>query len=327
MKYLRNYRRDKGIFGFINVLVIFLVCFTMVGCNNNENNVVLYSSNNAIIETEKEQEVEEKRESKVQEIKAAIDEVAGEYKDNMAVYYYNFDYDEEYYFNEDRYYLTASLRKIPQIMQVLDKVQAGELTLETEIQYTNDDFADGTGILQFEEEIGSRTIEELIQLSIKESDNIAHNMLERVCGSSLIPYIREIVGDNEIPDGEYKKLTAKHHFIILKTLYENPNNNKYYSKVIELMKDTAFNDSINKYLPEGSVGHKIGSYFRYYHDMGFVFGKENYMLIILTKDIGILTDNQAFSEDEEERNVVDWGKQAWEIIAQISKAIYNIVEE
>ena len=102
-------------------------------------------------------------------------------------------------------------------MQVLDKVQAGELTLETEIQYTNDDFADGTGILQFEEEIGSRTIEELIQLSIKESDNIAHNMLERVCGSSLIPYIREIVGDNEIPDGEYKKLTAKHHFKILKT--------------------------------------------------------------------------------------------------------------
>ena len=114
---------------------------------------------------------------------------------------------------------------------------------------------------------------------------------------------------------------------ILYNLYTNPNNNPYYSLIIEHLKDTEFNDSINKYLPDGSVSHKIGSYFRSYHDAGIIFGKQDYILVVLTKDIGELVVHPDFKDDDEDRYVVDWGKEAFELIAQISKTIYEIVED
>ena len=307
------------------ILAVSLLCLTIIACTNENEVVNIIEDNYNKLDNVEKWIVEEN--SKVKEIEKAINEVAGKYKDNIAVYYYNFDCDEKYCFNEDKYYITASLRKIPQMMEVADKLQAGNFTLDTKIKYKSEDYHDGTGILQFEDEIGKRTVRELMELSIKESDNIAFYMLSRFCGNDLIPYIRKLINDNEIPDGEYKLLTATQHYKILSKLYENPNNNPYYPMIIEYMKDTAFNDSMNKYLPKGTVAHKIGSYFRYYHDMGFVFGKENYMLVILTKDIGELSNDPKYSKEQEERHIIDWGKEANEVIAQISKRIYNIVEE
>lgn len=267
-----------------------------------------------------------KAESKLDKIIPAIDEIVGEYKDNIALYYYNFDSDETYCFNEDRYYLSASLRKVPLVMQVLDKVNSGELSLDTLVEYKDLDYAGGTGILQNEEYIGSRTIQELVELSMTESDNIAFNMLNRLCGYTLIEYTNNMLGQNcMIEENGYIKLTAKHNFEIMFNLYTNPNNNPYYEIIIDSLKDTAFNSSINKYLPEDTVAHKIGSFYRSYHDSGIIFGDETYILIVLTRDIGTLTDSDEFTSDQEERFLVDWGKGAFELIANISKVIYDTI--
>ena len=256
-----------------------------------------------------------------------VDKVAGENKDKISFYYYNFDTKDEYYFNENTYYVSASLKKVPLVMQVLDKVVAGELTLDTKVAYDSEtDYMNGTGILQVEEHIGERTVGELIELSILESDNIAFNMLNKVCGYTLVDYIREITGDSTIPEGEYSRLTAKQNFDILYRLYTNPYKNKYYEEVIELMKKTAFHDRFDKYIPHHKVAHKIGSYYRYYHDEGIIFAREKYILVIMSKDIGILSDDPQFTEFEEERVVIDWGEEACDIIARISKSIYDIIE-
>lgn len=265
-------------------------------------------------------------EHKLDKIIPAIDKVVGKYKDNIALYYYNFDSYESYCFNQDRYYLSASLRKIPLVMQVLDKVNSGELSLDTLVEYKEVDYADGTGILQDEDYIGSRPIKELVELSMTESDNIAFNMLNRLCGYTLIEYTNNLLGPNcMIEEGGYIKLTAKHNFEIMYNLYTNPNNNPYYNMVIESLKDTAFNSSINKYLPEGTVAHKIGSFYRSYHDSGIIFGDETYILVILTRDVGTLSNSSEFTDEQEERILVDWGKEAFELIANVSKVIYDIV--
>lgn len=212
-------------------------------------------------------------------------------------------------------------------MQVLDKIEAGELALDTKVEYNSEtDYMNGTGILQFQEYIGEREVSELLELSILESDNIAFNMLNRLCEYTLFDYIRKVTEDEFIPDGEYSKLTAKHNFKILYRLYTNPDNNPYYTKIIELMKKTAFHDRLDKYVPHHKVAHKIGSYFRYYHDGGIVFAREKYILVVMSKDIGVLSDDPQFSEDEEERIVVDWGEEACELIGKISKSIYDIIE-
>ena len=319
-------------------IIIFLtiIGIIFVGCIFSKDNILIFFEK---FKQEEIQWVEAKQDlqvmdvikeepvNKLYEIIESIDNIAGEYKDNMALYYYNFDSQDEYFFNEDTYFVTASLKKIPQIMQVLDKIQEGEISLDTKIEYIPYyDYANGTGILQFEETIGVRTIEELVKLAIIESDNIAYNMLNRLCNDSLLEYIGYIVGDDNIPNEEYTKLTVKQNFKILHKLYINPDNNLYYNNVIELMKTTAFNDRLDKYIPYNKVAHKIGSYFRYYHDEGIIFGNETYLLIILTKDIGELSNDPQFTEDEEERIVIDWGEEASEIIAKISKSIYDIIQ-
>ena len=262
----------------------------------------------------------------IDEIIKCIDENTNDFKDKMALYYYNFDTDEEYFFNEDTYFVAASLKKVPLVMQVLDKVYKCELSLNDEIKYIeSSDYATGTGILQFEDNIGSRSIDELIKLSIIESDNIAYNMLNRVCGNTLTEYIENITSDYTANDDEYPKLTAKQNFEILYRLYKNPDNNPYYSTVIELMKETEFHDRLDKYIAYEKVSHKIGSYYRYYHDMGFIFAEETYLLVVLSKDIGELSNSPEFTPEQEERIVIDWGDEACEVIAVLSKSIFNII--
>lgn len=329
------------------ITYLLLIIFTFVGCSRNQtSNMAIEELNSSLDLNEKKENLtddtekistsnvniatinKEKLDSKLDKILEILPNIIKDYKDNISIYYYNFDSKEEYYLNEDVYYLTASLKKIPQVMQVLDKVYNGDVSLDTKLEYQYADYADGTGILQFEEKIGSRTISELIELSMTESDNIAYNMLNRLCENSLLEYTNDMLDEDAmIIDNGYTKLTAKHNFKILYKLYTNPDNNPYYNIVIEHLKKTAFNDSLNKYLPENKVSHKIGSYFRSYHDSGIIFGKQTYILVVLTRDIGELTNDPEFSDEQEERYVLDWGKEAFELIATISKNIYDIIEQ
>lgn len=320
----------------LNFLLYFLfIFFSFTGCtsiktstsNVSNNSVNIVDKNVSILKNDNLNAMEEISIDKIEEIQRSLTDIIGNYKDNISIYYYNFTSKNQYTLNENIYHVTASLKKVPLAMQVLDKVYAGEITLNTEISYEHSDYADGTGILQFEETIGSRSIEELLMLSLTESDNIAYNMLNRLCEYTLIDYVNSLIGENSmiVDDNNFSRLTAKHNFEILYNLYTNHNNNPYYELIINYLKDTAFNDSINKYLPKGSVAHKIGSYYRSYHDEAIVFGKEDYILVILTKDIGKLNNDPELEEDSEERNLVDWGKESFELMAKISKTIYDIV--
>ena len=276
-------------------------------------------------EISEDREVEQVYDNKFEDIVETLNVMSEEQGRNIGIYYYNFDTDESYGINEDTEFVSASLKKLAMVMQILDKVQIGELSLDTEIEYmSKEDYADGTGTLQFEDFISKRTIKELVDLSIVESDNIAYNMLNRVCDYTLLDYISNIL-EESIAKDEYTKLTAKQTFKLLNRLYTNPTGNEYYEEVLELMKITAFNDRLDKNIPTDKVAHKIGSYFRYYHDAGIIYAKETYALVILTKDIGELSNDPKYTIDQEERHVIDWGEEANSLIASISEKIYNII--
>ena len=273
-----------------------------------------------------EESKENNQEKKLSISENKIDEIVkrnvAAYEDNVSVYYYNFDTGEEYSYNGDKYYVAASTTKVPLAMSVLDEVYNEKYSLDTKIQYTNDDYEEGTGILYQEDHIDPITIEEAVYLSIVYSDNIAKNMLKSIDAMSNYDYIGNIVGES--PEQEENHYTAKELGEVLEKLYYNEEGNPYYDKIIEYMKETEFHDRMDKYLPYSEVAHKIGSYYRYYHDMGIVYGKENYVLVVMTKDIGEL--NQDYIEDEDKLNLLDYGKQASELIANISYDIYNLIE-
>lgn len=253
-----------------------------------------------------------------------VSEIAGMYKDNISIYYKNLKTEEEYLLNPDRYYIAASTTKVPLCMMILDQVFEGTLNLEDEIYYEEEDEEDGSGILYYLEDITKITLGEAVRLSIIESDNIAKNMLRRISEISITDYLRDITEDESIPYENY--ITARQLYMVLDRLYENPNNNPYYDLLIDYMTKTVFHDRLDKYIPQDIVAHKIGDYYRYYHDCGIIYGKDNYIIVILTKDIGKLSDEAYNDGTEDKRYLLDWGSQAYEIIGNISKEIYLNVE-
>ena len=89
----------------------------------------------------------------------------------------------------------------------------------------------------------------------------------------------------ESRNDEINNLTAKQQGIILRRLYDNPDNNPLYNIIIEHMKNTIFHDRLDKYLPYEIVAHKIGSYNEYTHDTGIVYSERPYSLSVYTKSI------------------------------------------
>ena len=208
-------------------------------------------------------------------------------------------------------------------MLILDEVKDGYKSLDDLLYFIEEDMEIGSGVLNNLDEVPDITINEAIYLAIVNSDNIAKNMLSRAAETNITDYMKAVTEDN-IPYGN--QTTARQLGILLNKLYENPDNNPYYEKLIEYMTKTIYHDRLDKYLDYDKVAHKIGNYYRYYHDMGIIYGEDPYILVILTKDIGELS-NEFLGEGEEERYLLDWGNDACELIAQLSKEIYDIVNE
>lgn len=311
------------------IYILLLVIFTTVfaGCTDNED----VSINKSVSTEEKLRKLETKdvfeseNNSFIELIDKKTNEILEDYKDNVAIYFNNLNTYEEYTLNADTYYVAASTNKVPLSMLILDEVSDGDKSLDDLLYFSEEDKEMGSGILYNLEEIPNITINEAIYLSIVNSDNIAKNMLSRVTGVNITDYMKEITKDNNIPYGNYT--TARQLGILLNKLYENPDNNPYYNLLIEYMTKTTYHDRLDKYLEYDKVAHKIGNYYRYYHDMGIIYGEDPYILVVLTKDVGGLSIESYEDGGEDEKYLLDWGEEANELIARLSKEIYNIVEE
>lgn len=276
-----------------------------------------------IIESKKSTEVKETNLSDL--IDEKVSEILGDYKNNVSIYFKNLNTNEEYMLNENEYYVAASTTKVALAMMILDEVNNGQKSLDDLLYFIEEDREGGSGVLYYLDEIPVITIQEAIKLSIVSSDNVAKNMLRRVANSSTTNYMKLVIGDDDIPYGNYS--TAKQLGILLNRLYENPENNPYYDMLIEYMINSDYHDRLDKYLDYDLVAHKIGSYYRYYHDIGIIYGEDPYILVVLTKDIGELSTSSFEDDGEDERYVLDWGEEACELIANLSEEIYTIVEE
>lgn len=302
---------------------VILVLLIIAGCNDiKTKNSDFKADKVKESNTNKDEEIVLEKNNKLEKIKNSINNILGDYKDNVGIYYYNLATEDKYTINEERCFVAASLTKVPQAMMVLDLVQNGDLTLDNIIYYSEVDYEAGTGILQNQEVIEPITIKEAIELSIIYSDNIAFNMLQRISGRSVSEYIKEICNAENRPLNN--NTTAYQQFKIYERLYKNQDENTNYNLLIELLKQTEFHDRLDKYLPTDLVAHKIGNYYRYYNDAGIIYLEEPYILVILTKDIGELSLQDPTSGDEDERSLVDLGEEACELIANISKSIYDI---
>ena len=306
-------RAKKQIAQRLIILVICLICIVILIQTQNENREVSASQDKSVEQQEAEnQEQEETGENEGnnadnsneesqteieeepvtptedEEIKTLITEIKTANNltaDNFAFFYYNPQTQKYYFDNQDKYFKGASTVKVPVAMIYYDKIRNGELTEESTLQYTSDDYEAGGGTTASKYKVGNYIpISFLLEQSIINSDNTAVNILIDGIGYRKCRELMAQYSDEEfIADFYTSNLTkASFGFDIINHIYQNQEN---YQKLIGYMKQSSFGEYLKKYITEYDVAHKYGSYAGNVHDYGIVFADSPYLIGVYTQNV------------------------------------------
>lgn len=210
-----------------------------------------------------------------------------------AVYVYDYDTENYVDINADKSYPTASIIKIPVLIDVFKSIEAGQFSLSDKIPMTDYYKTEGSGSLQFKGE-RAYTIDDLARLMITESDNSATNMLIAKVGS--MTDINQLIRDwglkstylqTWLPDlGGTNKTTAREMATMLYNIDENENllSEESRAKIFGYMGHVHNDRLIQAGLGEGAIFlHKTGDIGSMLGDAGIVIAPngKKYIVVIL----------------------------------------------
>ena len=303
-------RAKRQIASRLIIVVVCLICIVVIIQTQNENREVSVSQDKSVEQQEAENQGQEENEgdnantsseesqteveeepvtpTEDEEIKSLIAEIKTANNltaDNFAFFYYNPQTQKYYFDNQDQYFKGASTVKVPVAMIYYDKIKNGELTLESTLQYTSDDYEAGGGTTASTYSVGDYIpISFLLEQSIINSDNTAVNILIDRIGYRKCRELMAQYSDEEFIDDFYtSNLTkASFGFDIINHIYQNQEN---YQELIGYMKQSSFGEYLKKYISEYDVAHKYGSYAGNVHDYGIVFADSPYLIGVYTQNV------------------------------------------
>ena len=206
-------------------------------------------------------------------------------ENNFGFYYYNVNQKTEYKFNENKIFKGASTIKVPVSMLYYDMINAGTMTKESKLKYTQDSYEAGAGTTASRYKVGSSVpLGFLIEQAIVNSDNTAVNIMIKNLGYSNCKKKIQKYSDEEMPSDYYKSnvITPEFEFDIITYLYNNSIN---YAELLEYMKKSSNGEYLKGQLPQYEVAHKYGSYGNNVHDYGIIYGKETYIVGVYTQGV------------------------------------------
>ena len=234
--------------------------------------------------------IEENIDTEIQTLIQTIMGQNGLNENNFGFFYYNVNQNIGYEYNENQYFQGASTIKVPVSMLYYDKINAGTMTKESTLKYTQDSYEAGAGPTAARYKVGSSVpLGFLIEQAIVNSDNTAVNIMIKNLGYSNCKKEIQKYSDEEMPADYYTSnvITPEFEFDIITYLYNNSNN---YTELLEYMKKSSNGEYLKGQLPQYEVAHKYGSYSGNVHDYGIIYGKETYI-------VGIYTDGIANADD------------------------------
>lgn len=209
---------------------------------------------------------------------------------------YVWDYETQNYadINASSIYSTASIIKIPVLIDVFKTIEAGQLSLSDKIPLTEYFRTEGSGSLQFKARNSEYTIDELARRMITESDNSATNMLMAKVGSmtdvnqSIRSWgIKHTQVNTWLPDLKGTNYTTARDMATM--LYNIDENSEFLSeasrtRMLNYMGHVHNNRLIKAGLGEGAVFlHKTGDIGTMLGDAGIVIAPngKKYIVVIL----------------------------------------------
>ncbi|HFI0231373.1 TPA: serine hydrolase [Streptococcus suis] len=226
-------------------------------------------------------------------------------KNNIGIYVKQLSTGQSARLNQDKVFYSASIAKLPILYYVQEQINAGQIDLTTKVKYTAESMVfpgayvvGGSGSLSKTPDNKEYSLEELINKTAKESDNVASNLLSYYVthqfNDNFYQNITAITGSKW--DMVTRETTAEVAGTMMEALYEQE------GYVLESLLSTQFdNQRISKDIAV-PVAHKIGDADDVKHDVAIVYAESPFVL-------SIFTDKSSYDE-----------------ITQIANDIYGILK-
>ncbi len=254
-----------------------------------------------------------KKESLLPEI---VDKNFGEFGDDYAVVIKNLKTGEEYKFNENKKYNSASLYKLWVMAIAFQKIKDGAFKEEMILSGNQNKFDEtlsssssaivevpGEPQISEEPKIVSMKLIDAINKMIVVSDNYSALLIAAKEGAFSVT---NFLKNYSFKNSNFKsppQTTASDIALYFEKLYNGEIVDEENStKMLEILKKQSINDRIPANLPKNVVvAHKTGELFGAKHDAGIVFNKNgDYIIVVMsdTKDPKIAIEKTAkFSEE------------------------------
>lgn len=203
------------------------------------------------------------------------------------VYVYETDGGREFGLRMDEVFDAASTSKLPLFFYVCRAVERGEIDLNSTLTYRSADYQEGSGSIQ-ECVPGTRfTIEETLARLIKESDNVAKNMLYRLVGRANVRGYTRSLGATSIDLSWANDTTPREMGLLLRLLYERQIVGEQLTAwMLNLMTGTLYEARLPRYLTRVPVAHKVGMYGDSVSDVGIVLSEHPYIICVYSEGSG-----------------------------------------
>lgn len=213
---------------------------------------------------------------------------------------------ERWEYRGEECYHPASVIKIPVALYAAHQVEAGELSWEDPVLYTEADFEPPAGPFS-EIPFGTEVpVASLVEWSLKYSNNTAVNMLGRHLGWRRIRAFGRQIGGPYSPGPWVNPQSAANWWLHLWQMsQENPMS---MEPVLAGLREATHRGRVVAGVPAGVlVLHKYGSYAGYEHDAGIVYGPRPFLVLVFTADGGAGPANAAIARIT---------RAAWEVFQQ-----------
>lgn len=252
-------------------------------------------------------------------LKSQLNNVIAQYPQlDASVFVWDFQNSKYVDINGDKIYPTASIIKLPILIQLFKSIEMGQVSLNDKMALTDYYRAEGSGSLQFQKSDREYTLDYLARIMITESDNSATNMIMSNIGGKLDINravrqwgLQKTYVHNWLPDlGGQNVSTTKE----LATILFNIDNASFLSlnsheKIIDYMSHVKNNRLIAAGLgPNALIAHKTGDIGSCLGDAGIVYLPDGrrYIIAMMVK-----RPHNSFA--------------AKELIIQSSKIVYNFM--
>jgi beta-lactamase class A len=245
------------------------------------------------------------------DLEAQLKQLAASHQGHVALYAKNIATGESVSLDADRPVQTASVIKLPLMLQAFEQVNAGKLKLADSVELTKDNQVGGSGILDLMDPGLRLTLKDTITLMMTLSDNTATNMLIDTVG--LKPTNEMLVRMGMKSTYFYKKVfkpaegpmpadqkqfglgktTAKEMAAVMESIYRcDMGDRALCIDMITIMRNQQYRDMLPRYLQASDssedlspIADKIGALDDVRNDVALVYTKRGPVIIsIFTYD-------------------------------------------